>query len=140
MLTNRGFYFISIVLLVTEQIRFLVRRRQQVEANLGKFRPGGLIMKRQRDSDNRDESSCSQPLCFSPPLCLQHCNTNSRRKKKKKDKKEKKLLNPPIFACADPTACCKIPSLSKETACSSIHYLETQREQASKDAFSVLMC
>lgn len=61
-------------------------------------------------------------------------------KKKKKDKKEKKLLSPPISACADLTACCKIPSLSKETACSSIHYLETQREQASKDAFSVLMC
>lgn len=34
-------------------------------------------------------------------------------KKKKKDKKEKKLLSPPISACADPTACCKIPSLSK---------------------------
>lgn len=57
-------------------------------------------------------------------------------KKKKKDKKEKKLLSPPISACADPTACCKIPSLSKLQ----YHYLETQREQASKDAFSVLMC
>lgn len=97
-------------------------------------------MKRQRDSDNGDESSCCQPLCFSPPLCLQHCNTNSWREKKKKDKKEKKLLSPPISACADPTACCKIPSLSKETACSSIHYLETQREQASKDAFTVFSC
>lgn len=60
--------------------------------------------------------------------------------KKEKGQKRKKLLSPPIFACADPTACCKIPSLSKETACSSIHYLETQREAASEDAFSVLMC
>lgn len=97
-------------------------------------------MKRQRNSDNGDESSCCQPLCFSPPLCLQHCNTNSWRKKKRKRTKKKK-------------SCSVLPFLPVQIqlhAAKSLHYLRKrhapvfiiQRHKESRPAkmLSVFSC
>lgn len=39
----------------------------------------------------------------------------------------KSLLSPPIFVYVDLTVCCKIPTQSRETPCSSMHYSKKQR-------------
>lgn len=52
----------------------------------------------------------------------------------------KSLLSPPIFVHAELAVCCKFQAQRREAPCSSIHYSETHREPASKDAFSVLKC
>lgn len=81
----------------------------------------------ERITDNRDMHSYCLPLCFSPPLCLQH-NTSC-----------KELAQLSHLCLCGPVPC-KFPAQSRETLCSCIHYSENNREVASKDAFSVLKC